>query len=197
MRSLARRLLGAVWPTPSANEGGVMSKLVEALVLGSATVIAACTDSVPLDTTLAAGMVNGSAFECTGDWPHSWNPCNYPSSPEAATFASGSDGIVTLRLGRKLVPSPDEGYPTCGGGSSVFLVLDFNTPDDTVLTSANEVTFSGIGDGSILETSDPISGTINPIVLSRDPEGRNAGKFSLTFAWGAIRGTYDTDPPAP
>jgi hypothetical protein len=31
-------------------------------------------------------------------------------------------------------------------------------------------------------------------VQSRTPDGRNAGKFSLTFAWGAIHGAYDTDP---
>jgi hypothetical protein len=42
------------------------------------------------------------------------------------------------------------------------------------------------------ETSKPISGWIDPVAMSDNPAARNAGAFSLSFAWGTISGTYDT-----
>jgi hypothetical protein len=177
-----------------------MNKRVIALAFGSATLAAACTDApqgTPLEVRREAGTVDGSNFECTGNWPSAYTPCNYPWSTRAATFASGSDGFVTLRLGRNLVPNDHEGDPVDGGGSSVFLYLNFNTPDDAVRASGVEITFSVRGDRSVDGISNPISGWISPLVQSRTAAGRNAGKFSLTFAWGAIHGTYDTASPAP
>jgi hypothetical protein len=179
-----------------------MNKFVGTLVLGLATLGAACIDAHepspdPENSPVAGGTVNGSKFECTGNWPSNYTPCNYPWSTEAKTTASGSDGLVTLHLGRNHVPNEYEGFPDCGGGSFVFIDLDFNTPDDAVRASGREVTFSPDGSLAIIETSDPVSGYILPIVLSRTPEGRNTGTFSLTFPWGAIEGSYDTDPPAP
>jgi hypothetical protein len=42
-------------------------------------------------------------------------------------------------------------------------------------------------------TRDPaLSGWIEPVAVSETPEGRNAGRFSLTFDWGTIAGTYDS-----
>ena len=181
-----------------------MNKPVGALVLGSVTLAAACADAPPpvtspepqgspLDTRREAGTVEGSNFECTGNWPSTYTPCNYPWSTRAVTSASDLNGLVVLRLERNVVPNDREAFPTDGGGSTVFLYLDFNTPDDAVSAFGLEVTFSVRGDRRLDELSSPISGWINPLVLSRTADGRNAGKFALTFDWGAIHGSYDTD----
>ena len=46
-----------------------------------------------------------------------------------------------------------------------------------------------------IETSEATGGWSAPFVASRTAEGRNAGQFSITFAWGSISGTYDTATP--
>jgi hypothetical protein len=188
-----------------------MNKFVGALALGSTTLIAACVDAPApeqvvtpqppdlepggstLDIRRDAGEVIGSDFVCTGTWPHYYTPCDYPWSTQAITLAKAFDGLLRLTLRRDFVPNDYEPYPIEGGGSAVFIYLLFDAPDGALIAFARETTVTP--DSGVEEISDPIAGWINPIALSPWSDRRNAGKFSLTFSWGAIHGTYDTGPP--
>lgn len=128
--------------------------------------------------------VNGSTFQCTGTWPSQLTPCGYAWSSQPATLAiSTSADSVELILERQPIPVD-------GGASSVYLKLKF-AADGTVSASATESTTSA-GMPRIIETSNATSGFVDPAVMGRTPDVRNAGAFSLTFAWGSISGTYDT-----
>ena len=129
-------------------------------------------------------VVSGSAFQCTGTWPSQLTPCGYAWSSQPATLAVGTTAdSVELILQRRPIPVD-------GGASSVYLKLKFAS-DGTVSASATETT-TAAGMPRVIETSDAVSGFVDPAVMGRSPGVRNAGKFSLTFAWGSISGTYDT-----
>jgi hypothetical protein len=188
-----------------------MNKLVGVLLLGPATLVAACMDApeetapppsdlpvpgTPQPVPPGGGpLINGSSFTCTGSWPSPYTPCQYPNSTRSVTTATGSDGRVTLALSRDLDPSSLDRVPVEAAGSTVYIDLDFNTPNGATLFSVREITLSSNGTFDIEETSTPISGWVGMIYTSRDPAGRNAGRFSLEFTWGSMAGTYDTDPP--
>jgi hypothetical protein len=44
-----------------------------------------------------------------------------------------------------------------------------------------------------LAPQDASAGWIEPVAKAVSTDGRNAGRFSLTFDWGTMSGTYDTD----
>ena len=44
----------------------------------------------------------------------------------------------------------------------------------------------------MVETQQPLDGWLEPVAKSPTADGRNAGRFSLTFDWGTVSGTYDT-----
>jgi hypothetical protein len=159
-----------------------------------ASLAAACTASPAPGGPVAlhsppTGPVDGNHFECTGQWPSSWTPCGYdwPSTP-MTTADADEPGVVRLGLERTPIP-------TDGGASVVYIDLAFDA-DDHVTTTAWEHTTSRTGNGAPFETSDPVDGWVEPVVTSPDPNLRNAGRFSVTFAWGSIEGTYDTAPLA-
>lgn len=130
-------------------------------------------------------LVVGSQFTCTGTWPSQWTPCGYPWSSQPATAAVAMDIPNAIKLVLQRRPIPVD-----GGASNVYLKLKF-ADDGTISASAQEETTSP-GAVRVVETSTATSGFVDPTVTGRTPEVRNAGKFSLTFTWGSISGTYDT-----
>ncbi len=132
--------------------------------------------------------VSGSSFQCTGTWPSNLTPCAYPWPSQPQTLAtSKGPGLVELALRR--IPIPVD-----GGATTVFIDLRFGNDDRIVDATAHEVTTQP-ATLRVTESSDPIGGWLDPYVASRTAAGRNAGHFSLTFAWGSISGTYDTASP--
>lgn len=164
-----------------------------AAVLGLAALgLGACASSPDEPVTGQAGIevrstapvVTGNVFQCTGTWPSQLTPCGYTWSSQPATAALGTTpDSVELILERHPIPVD-------GGASSVYLKLKFAT-DGTVSASATEST-TAAGQPRVIETSSATSGFIDPAVMGRTPDVRNAGKFALTFPWGSISGTYDT-----
>jgi hypothetical protein len=133
--------------------------------------------------------VTGSEFACSGDWPSAVTPCNYPWTSRPVTRASDqSDGRVQMSLGR----SPD---PVDGGASSVVLVLQFGFQETIGVFVYETTTRPDLQPPT--ETSEPVSGWIEPDVVGHNAAQRNAGRLSLSFAWGSISGSYDTDDTAP
>jgi hypothetical protein len=140
---------------------------------------------VDLEIRHSGAAVAGNSFQCTGTWPSAMTPCNYgwTSQPQTAAF---TDGSGTVRLTLRRVPIPVD-----GGASMVYIDLRFDA-SGKLAASAQEVTSRPVV--AQAETSKPISGWIDPVAMSDNPAARNAGAFSLTFAWGTISGTYDTAP---
>jgi hypothetical protein len=131
-------------------------------------------------------VVNGSSFTCTGTWPSAWTPCSYDWTSTPATDAYDvSAQLVRLNLGRHPIPVD-------GGASTVYIELSF-AAEGHVLASAAEFT-TRAGNLQTLESSAPVSGWIAPTIVGQGAAMRNAGDFSLTFAWGSISGTYDSHP---
>ena len=129
-------------------------------------------------------VVTGNVFQCTGTWPSQLTPCGYAWASQPATAAVGTAAdAVELILERHPIPVD-------GGASSVYLKLKF-AADGTIGASAVETTTSA-GVPRVIETSNATSGFVDPAVMGRTPDVRNAGKFSLTFSWGSISGSYDT-----
>ena len=62
------------------------------------------------------------------------------------------------------------------------------------MDASGQETTTSPGTLRVIETSEATSGFVDPSVMGRTPDVRNAGKFSLTFDWGTISGTYDTAP---
>jgi len=144
------------------------------------------TGQTDVEVRHTAPTVNGNSFECTGTWPSDLTPCGYAWSSQPATMAlSPSPDMVELVLERHPIPVD-------GGASMVYLKLAF-AGDGTINASATENTTSP-GTPRVIETSEATSGFVDPAVMGRTPDVRNAGKFSLSFAWGSISGTYDTAP---
>jgi hypothetical protein len=82
--------------------------------------------------------------------------------------------------------------PVDGGASTVYIDLSFD-PSGTVGATAEESTTQPPL-GKMVEASKSLSGWIDPVAMSAVTGERQAGTFSLTFAWGTISGTYDTAP---
>jgi hypothetical protein len=163
------------------------------LVLSAAVAGAACSTppgDTPIDLHTTSGApVNGTSFQCTGTWPSAMTPCDYPWSSSPTTGATDDgDGLVHLILHRNPIPVD-------GGASNVYLDLQYGVEGQLSATAREETTRAG--DVATVETSDPTEGWIEPVVTGRTAQLRNAGRFSITFAWGSISGTYDTAPPKP
>lgn len=79
------------------------------------------------------------------------------------------------------------GGPT--GASLISLQLDIV---DDVVDGASAKVVIGCDDPPCREPPRVISGSVIPDAVSGDPDGRNAGQFSLAFANGTATGTYDT-----
>lgn len=157
-----------------------------ALVAGALT---ACTDqSQPdfrIDVRGEGGLVAGSDFTCTGNWPSQWTPCQ---DDKPATMASLDDlGILHLML--YSTANPDDGE-----GSVVYLDLTIGVAGQ-LDAQARETTFLMLNGSHSHETSAPTNGWIEPATITNNPMGRNSGRFSVTFQWGGISGAYDTSPP--
>jgi hypothetical protein len=165
--------------------------MLKLLVLSAAVAAAACstppgTTAIALHTSTGA-PVDGTAFDCTGTWPSSMTPCDYPWSSSPATSANDDgNGLVHLTLHRNPIPVD-------GGASTVYLDLQYGVEGQLSPVAWEDTTRAG--DVATVETSDPTDGWIEPVVTGRTAQLRNAGRFSLTFAWGSISGTYDTAPP--
>jgi hypothetical protein len=142
------------------------------------------TGETDLEIRHSGAAVTGSSFQCTGTWPSALTPCGYAWASQPQTLAV-SEGSGKLRLVLRRSPMPVD-----GGASTVYIDLSFDTTG-TVGATAEESTTQPPR-GVMVETSKPISGWIDPIAMSAATDARNAGKFSLTFKWGTISGTYDT-----
>jgi hypothetical protein len=171
--------------------------VASALSLGALGIAACATDPAAGDPPAGrSGLqirhsgtpVSGSLFQCTGTWPSSLTPCSVPWSSQPQTLAtSDRPGLVELALRR--IPIPVD-----GGASTVFIDLRFGNDDRIVSATAHETTTQA-GTLRVVETSEATGGWIDPYVAGRTADVRNAGQFSLTFAWGSISGTYDTASP--
>ena len=154
----------------------------------AALALAACT-SPSTDITvkpISSDPVNGNSFACTGTWPSQWTPCEYGWQSTPTTFASDDgNGLVHLYLERSPIPVD-------GGASLVHIDLQYGVEGQLSATAYEDT--SRAGPATTVETSDPIDGWIQPYVTGRSTQFRNAGTFSITFAWGSISGTYDTNP---
>lgn len=144
------------------------------------------TGEVALEIRHSGAAAAGSSFQCTGAWPSPQTPCGYSWTSQPQTLAI-SDGAGKVRLVLRRSPMPVD-----GGASTVFIDLSFD-PSGTVGATAEEST-TRPPLGKMVESSKPISGWIDPVAMSAAADARQAGTFSLTFAWGTISGTYDTAP---
>jgi hypothetical protein len=142
------------------------------------------TGQAGLEILHSGAAVAGSSFQCTGTWPSALTPCGYAWSSQPQTLAT-TDGAGDVRLVLRRSPMPVD-----GGASTVYIDLSFD-PSGTVGATAEESTTQPPR-GLMVESSKPISGWIDPVAMSAAADARQAGKFSLTFKWGTISGTYDT-----
>jgi hypothetical protein len=139
-----------------------------------------------LEIRHSGAAVAGSSFQCTGTWPSALTPCGYGWASQPQTVAiSEAPGKVRLVLRR----SP---MPVDGGASIVTIDLSFDASGKPTATAQETTSRPPLGKET--ETSTPIAGWIDPIAMSAVADQRQAGTFSLTFAWGSISGTYDTAP---
>ena len=145
-----------------------------------------CTASGPseLEIRHTGPHVSGNSFQCTGTWPSPQTPCGYAWSSQPQTLAT-SDGTAAIRLVLRRVPIPVD-----GGASTVYIDLSFDANGKPTAIAQESTTRPPLA--QVVESSKPISGWIDPVAMSATTDARNAGAFSLTFAWGTISGTYDT-----
>jgi hypothetical protein len=99
------------------------------------------------------------------------------------------ENFITLLLDRKVTDGP---VPIDGGGSVVYIFIPIGPALDAVF-GAREVTTESSGSGRVIETSNATSISVEPTATSNTGD-RDAGRFSISFAWGSIYGTYDTEP---
>jgi hypothetical protein len=142
------------------------------------------TGEADLEIRHSGAAVAGSSFQCTGSWPSPQTPCGYSWTSQPQTLATG-DGAGKVRLVLRRSPMPVD-----GGASTVYIDLSFD-PGGTVAATAEEST-TRPPLARMVEASKPLSGWIDPVAMSAAADARQAGAFSLTFAWGTISGTYDT-----
>jgi len=143
-------------------------------------------DETDLEIRHTGAIVSGSEFTCTGTWPSVNTPCGYAWTSQPATMALASSEPDAIELVIRRTPIPVD-----GGASTVYLKLRFDA-SGMVSASAAESTTIALGAPRTVETSTATAGFVDPAVTGRTPQDRNAGKFSLTFPWGSISGTYDT-----
>ena len=142
------------------------------------------TAETDLEIRHSGAAVTGSSFQCTGTWPSAQTPCGYTWSSKPQTVAV-SEGSAKLRLVLRRSPMPVD-----GGASTVFIDLRFDPSGKPTATAQESTTRAPLA--TVVETSTPISGWIDPTAMSAATDARQAGTFSLTFEWGTISGTYDT-----
>jgi hypothetical protein len=133
----------------------------------------------------AKPSVVGNQFNCAGTWPSQLTPCAYSWASDPVTDARDDGDIVHLTFAR--VPIPID------GGASMVTV-DLHVAGDAVIAAKASEATSMPGTVRQIESSEAIAGWIDPTVSGSAPGARNAGAFSLTFTWGSISGTYDTQP---
>ena len=151
-----------------------MQRLIGVLASSCIGLVTGCAAS-------SADDVTGNEFECTGTWPGEWTPCSTAVESTASTSVrSYAPDMVTLVL-RSLPSTREE--------SMVFIDLTFGVNGE-ISAAAREVTVGGEMLLRVIETSPAVSLVVDPVAVSRT--GRNTGRFSITFEWGSISGTYDT-----
>ncbi len=131
--------------------------------------------------------VAGTAFTCTPAAVRT--PCDAPFGQQRSSIyvSSAAEDIVRVQLSRNSDVSVVD-----GPSATAVLELQFRS-DQPVAVNAKQVR-----GGWQYEEQFPRDGWIEPVVTSPTPDGRNAGRFSLTFDWGTIQGTYDSaDAPPP
>jgi len=167
----------------------VISPLSLSLSL-AVSLVGACATSTPdtgttqIEIRSGIGVVTGTAFRCTGEWPSSLTPCNFPWSSKPVTSPSGdANGLVDLSFTRSPIPVD-------GGATVVVLALQFGVEGQ--LGASARASTTGFDVMGPTMTADARSGWVDPVITGRSADQRNAGAFSLTFDWGTISGTYDT-----
>ena len=170
-----------------------MQKLLTVSALSAGVLgLVACATTPPtgqseLELRHSGGQLTGSSFQCTGTWPSVLTPCGYTWSSKPVTLAiSDGTGVVQLALMRSPIPVD-------GGASAVDIDLTLGADGLLGATAQESTTRPPLG--QVVESSKPTAGWIDPVVIGATSDARNAGRFSLTFAWGSISGTYDTAPP--
>jgi hypothetical protein len=126
--------------------------------------------------------VSGTAFTCSSHSSSVLTPCDQHARPHTGTDARDlGDGTVELGLARSSIEAD-------GAVASARIALTFAPGGE--LTASAEQWFQS--DHTSLERRDARTGWIEPVATSPTAAGRNAGRFSLSFDWGTVSGTYDT-----
>ena len=167
-----------------------MNRLV-IIALGSVAVVGACASSpgsepAPnIEVRRSSGVpVSGTAFSCTDHASTTLTPCEvYPSQRSALAVRSDAQGVVDLVLSRNISWITVDGAAAAAVVSLQFLL------EGEILATARQDTYTALG---IPAAQYPRGGWIEPVAASRTAEGRNAGRFSLSFDWGTVSGTYDS-----
>jgi hypothetical protein len=160
------------------------------LLCAVSLIAASCADRPPpddfeLEVRHTDPLVTGNDFQCTGTWPSSLTPCHYSWNSQPATHALGDDADL-LHVTLLRVPIPID-----GGASFVHLDLRYSGGELRSATAHESTSMAGTA--REIETSVATAGWIDPS-SARVRDARNAARFSLTFTWGSISGTYDVAP---
>ncbi|HMG22365.1 MAG TPA: hypothetical protein VK607_13630 [Kofleriaceae bacterium] len=162
------------------------------LLLGSMFPACAGSDGAP-DPEVTAPIelrhptgepVSGSAFACTDHAPDTLTPCEPYARQRAVirVMADAERDAVELGLSRN-----SDWIEVDGAGATAVLALRFLEGGGLTAGARQDI----VGERGV-RRSFPREGWIEPVELSSTPDRRNAGRFSLTFDWGTISGTYDS-----
>jgi len=150
--------------------------------------IPACADSPepirPLEVRPSSGApVERTAYACTDHPASVRTPCDpYANQQVPLRVWNPAGGEIELRLSAN---SDIEAVD--GTGATAVLVLRFGIEVALVVEARQEI--SGMFSSTKQQPSD---GWIEPVDRSATLDGRNTGRFSLTFDWGTISGAYDS-----
>lgn len=129
--------------------------------------------------------VTGTEFLCSEHAPAIKTPCEtYHAQRSIIVLRTTANHAVEIRLSRNA-----DAIQVDGEGVTAVLGLLFGIEGE-VFATAREDTIPGEAPQRVRY---PIDGWIAPVAASRTLDGRNAGRFSLTFDWGTIGGSYDSD----
>jgi hypothetical protein len=128
----------------------------------------------------------GTAFACSEHDRRVLTPCDVLSLNVTALGISVEESSVRLRLGRTSSAAD-------GPSAAAHITLEL-TGEQVSGAAARQINITGGLAGSDIE-QEAIEGWIEPVATSGSPDGRNAGRFSLTFDWGTMAGSYDSDHP--
>ncbi len=168
---------------------------VSTFIISTLVVFAsACTsshDPTAIEVRRLSGPpVDGTAFVCT--MADVQTPCDpVEGQPSSISVWSPAEDVVGIGLSRN---SSAQAWD----GPAAFAVLNLRfMRDGGLVVTAYDYRSAGGWIGNERRQI-PLDGWIQPTVTSPTPDGRNAGRFSLTFDWGTIEGTYDSaDAPPP